>query len=43
MGCIGGVASIYTTGLWDFAFCRFLVGMAYDSCFMMMYILGKRQ
>ncbi|CAH2990354.1 unnamed protein product [Chilo suppressalis] len=39
MGCIGGVASIFTTGLWDFAFCRFLVGMAYDSCFMMMYIL----
>ncbi|XP_028166460.1 organic cation transporter protein-like, partial [Ostrinia furnacalis] len=39
IGCVGGVASIFTTGLWDFAFCRFLVGMAYDSCFMMMYIL----
>nr|XP_034841238.1 organic cation transporter protein-like [Maniola hyperantus] len=36
---IGGVASIYTTGIWDFAFCRFLVGMSYDSCFMLMYIL----
>ncbi|XP_031769721.2 organic cation transporter protein-like isoform X1 [Galleria mellonella] len=39
IGCVGGVASVFTTGLWDFAFCRFLVGMAYDSCFMMMYIL----
>ncbi|CAG9782691.1 unnamed protein product [Diatraea saccharalis] len=39
IGCVGGVASIFTTGLWDFAFCRFLVGMSYDSCFMMMYIL----
>ncbi|XP_059049275.1 organic cation transporter protein-like [Achroia grisella] len=39
IGCVGGLASIFTTGLLDFAFCRFLVGMAYDSCFMMMYIL----
>ncbi|KAL4707149.1 hypothetical protein ACJJTC_018884 [Scirpophaga incertulas] len=39
LGCVGGVASIYTSGLWDFAFCRFIVGMSYDSCFMMMYIL----
>ncbi|XP_049887790.1 organic cation transporter protein-like isoform X2 [Pectinophora gossypiella] len=39
VGCAGGVASIFTTGFWDFAFCRFLVGMSYDSCFMMMYIL----
>ncbi|XP_048481742.1 solute carrier family 22 member 3 isoform X1 [Plutella xylostella] len=39
IGCVGGVASVFTTGLWDFAFCRFLVGMSYDSCFMMMYIL----
>ncbi|XP_039745113.1 organic cation transporter protein-like isoform X2 [Pararge aegeria] len=36
---VGGVASIYTTGIWDFAFCRLLVGMSYDSCFMIMYIL----
>ncbi|XP_026323618.1 organic cation transporter protein-like [Hyposmocoma kahamanoa] len=39
IGCVGGVASIFTVGLWDFAFCRFLVGMSYDSCFMMIYIL----
>ncbi|CAH2267801.1 jg5738 [Pararge aegeria aegeria] len=37
---VGGVASIYTTGIWDFAFCRLLVGMSYDSCFMIMYILA---
>ncbi|XP_022115436.2 beta-alanine transporter [Pieris rapae] len=36
---IGGVGSIYTSGLWDFAFCRFLVGMSFDSCFVIIYIL----
>lgn len=41
MAFIGGIASIYTTGLWDFAFARFIVGTSYDSCFMTMYILGK--
>lgn len=40
IGCVGGVATIFTTGLWDFAFCRFLVGMSYDSAFMMIYILA---
>ncbi|CAB3245470.1 unnamed protein product [Arctia plantaginis] len=39
IGGIGGVATIFTTGLADFIFCRFLVGMAYDNCFMIMYIL----
>ncbi|XP_046973043.1 organic cation transporter protein-like isoform X2 [Vanessa cardui] len=39
MAFIGGIASIYTTGLWDFSFCRFIVGTSYDSCFMTMYIL----
>ncbi|CAH0722972.1 unnamed protein product, partial [Brenthis ino] len=39
MALVGGIASIYTTGFWDFAFCRFIVGTAYDSCFMAMYIL----
>lgn len=42
VGGIGGVATIFTSGVWDFIFCRFLVGMAYDNCFMMVYILGKR-
>ncbi|CAG5053792.1 unnamed protein product [Parnassius apollo] len=39
MACVGGLGTIYTTGLMDFIFCRFLVGMAFDNCFMMMYIL----
>ncbi|CAB3221120.1 unnamed protein product [Arctia plantaginis] len=36
---IGGVATVFTTGLVDFIICRFLVGMAFDNCFMIMYIL----
>ncbi|XP_063545944.1 organic cation transporter protein-like [Cydia strobilella] len=39
IGFVGGVATIYTTGIVDFTIARFLVGMAYDSCFMMIYIL----
>lgn len=38
---IGGIATIFTSGLVDFIVCRFLVGMAFDNCFMIMYILGK--
>ncbi|XP_038209402.1 carcinine transporter-like [Zerene cesonia] len=37
---VGGIATIYSTGVWDYAFCRFLVGMSYDSCFMALYILA---
>ncbi|XP_072935447.1 solute carrier family 22 member 3-like [Epargyreus clarus] len=36
---VGGIATIYTTGFWDFAMARFVVGASYDSVFMMMYIL----
>ncbi|CAB3221125.1 unnamed protein product [Arctia plantaginis] len=39
IGAIGGITTIYTSGLWDFIFCRFLVGMSYDNCFMIAYIL----
>ncbi|KAJ2944015.1 hypothetical protein O0L34_g8342 [Tuta absoluta] len=39
IGFSGGVMTIYTTGLWDFALCRFLVGMSFDSCMAPMYIL----
>lgn len=39
IGGIGGIATIFTTGVWDFALCRFLVGMAFDNAFMMTYIL----
>ncbi|XP_049887793.1 solute carrier family 22 member 3-like [Pectinophora gossypiella] len=37
--CVGGVATTFTSGFWDFTICRFLVGMSCDSLFLMMYIL----
>ena len=40
LGCIGGVGTIFTNDFWDFAICRFLVGMSVDSCFLMLYIIG---
>ncbi|OWR50027.1 hypothetical protein KGM_202411 [Danaus plexippus plexippus] len=39
MALVGGIATIYTTEIWDFAFCRFIVGTSYDTSFMAMYIL----
>ncbi|XP_041973942.1 carcinine transporter-like [Aricia agestis] len=39
LGFIGGVATIFTTGFWDFSICRFIAGMACDSAFLMIYIL----
>ncbi|XP_073948521.1 solute carrier family 22 member 3-like isoform X1 [Choristoneura fumiferana] len=39
VGCVGGVATIFTTGFWDFSLCRFLVGIACDGCFLFLYIL----
>ncbi|XP_026322307.1 solute carrier family 22 member 3-like isoform X2 [Hyposmocoma kahamanoa] len=39
IACIGGVATVFTNGFWDFAFCRFLVGLSLDSGFMIMYIM----
>ncbi|XP_072935466.1 solute carrier family 22 member 3-like [Epargyreus clarus] len=39
LGCLGGITTMYTSGFWDFSACRFIVGMACDSCFLMMYIL----
>ncbi|CAB3245459.1 unnamed protein product [Arctia plantaginis] len=39
IGAVGGLATIYTTEVWDFILCRFLVGMSFDNAFMMMYIL----
>ncbi|KAI5635852.1 sugar transporter domain-containing protein [Phthorimaea operculella] len=39
LGCIGGVATMFTNSFWDFAICRFIVGMACDSLFLIMYIL----
>ncbi|CAH0698722.1 unnamed protein product [Spodoptera exigua] len=39
IGGIGGIATIFTKGVWDFTLCRFLVGMSFDNVFMMVYIL----
>ncbi|CAB3221122.1 unnamed protein product [Arctia plantaginis] len=39
VGGIGGIATTFTTGTWDFILCRFIVGLAFDNCFMLVYIL----
>ncbi|CAB3245460.1 unnamed protein product [Arctia plantaginis] len=39
IGGVSGVATIFTSGLWDFVFCRFLAGLTYDNCFMILYII----
>ncbi|ENN72266.1 hypothetical protein YQE_11127, partial [Dendroctonus ponderosae] len=39
VGFIGGMATTMCSSFWTFAVCRFLVGMAFDNCFTMMYIL----
>ncbi|XP_068629159.1 organic cation transporter protein-like [Battus philenor] len=40
LGFIGGVATMFTNNFWDFSMCRFIVGMACDSCFIIIYILA---
>ncbi|KAG5868463.1 hypothetical protein JTB14_020640 [Gonioctena quinquepunctata] len=39
IGLVGGIATTFCSSFWAFSFCRFLVGMAFDNCFTMMYIL----
>ncbi|KAM3960157.1 carcinine transporter [Aphomia sociella] len=39
VGFVGGIASIISTGVWDYTASRFVSGMANDSCYMMLYIL----
>ncbi|XP_066250020.1 organic cation transporter protein [Euwallacea similis] len=39
VGFVGGMATTMCSSFWTFAACRFLVGMAFDNCFTMMYIL----
>jgi MFS family permease len=41
MGFTAGIATAFVTTFWAFCVCRFLVGLAFDNCFTMMYILGK--
>lgn len=40
VGFAAGIATPLTSTFWEFCICRFLVGMAFDNCFTMMYILG---
>lgn len=40
-GFVAGIATVFATNFWEFSLCRFLVGLAFDNCFTMMYILGK--
>ncbi|KPJ17833.1 Solute carrier family 22 member 3 [Papilio machaon] len=41
IACVGGLGTIFTKGLWDFVFCRFLVGMAFDNSFTWLASRGK--
>ncbi|XP_052749076.1 carcinine transporter-like [Galleria mellonella] len=39
VGFVAGVGTAFTYSFWSFCVCRFLVGMAYDNCFVVMYII----
>lgn len=39
LGCIGGISSTFASNFIQFTICRFIMGMAYDNCMMMMYLL----
>ncbi|KAJ8707785.1 hypothetical protein PYW07_011462 [Mythimna separata] len=38
-GFVGGLGSVFTNAFWSFCVCRFIVGLAYDNCFIIMYIV----
>ncbi|KAM3955408.1 carcinine transporter [Aphomia sociella] len=38
-GFVAGVGTAFTNSFWSFCLCRFLVGLAYDNCFVIMYII----
>ncbi|XP_049885282.1 solute carrier family 22 member 13-like [Pectinophora gossypiella] len=40
IGCIAGIASAFVHNFTEFAVCRFFMGMSYDNCMMMTYILA---
>lgn len=42
VGFVAGIATVFCSTFWEFCICRFLVGMAFDNCFTMMYILGRK-
>ncbi|XP_047106772.1 organic cation transporter protein-like [Schistocerca piceifrons] len=39
VGAAAGIATAFASSFWAFCLCRFLVGLAFDNCFTMMYIL----
>ncbi|XP_059046818.1 carcinine transporter-like [Achroia grisella] len=38
-GFLAGVGTAFADSFWSFCVCRFLVGLAYDNCFVIMYII----
>ncbi|XP_050358488.1 carcinine transporter-like [Nymphalis io] len=38
-GFLAGVGTAFANSFWSFCLCRFLVGLAYDNCFVIMYIV----
>lgn len=41
LALVGNVATVFTSGLPEFAFCRMVTGLATDNNFVMMYIIGE--
>ncbi|CAK1588466.1 unnamed protein product [Parnassius mnemosyne] len=39
IGCVAGVVTIFARNFIEFSVCRFLMGMSYDNCLMMIYLL----
>ncbi|CAB3221117.1 unnamed protein product [Arctia plantaginis] len=39
IGGIGSIGTSFTTDVWDFMLCRFIVGLSFDNCFMVLYVL----
>lgn len=39
IGCVAGIASTFTTNFVEFTICRIFVGMSYDNCMIMAYLL----
>ncbi|KAL0809394.1 hypothetical protein ABMA28_011583 [Loxostege sticticalis] len=39
IGFAAGIGTAFCDTFWEFAVCRFFVGLAFDNCFTMMYIL----
>lgn len=38
---LAGIATAFSNSFWTFTICRFMVGVAFDNCFTIMYILCK--